>query len=59
MPDGNGRHTDYSFVFEGYPKYGNTNFVNLFEIVFDSHETFKTAFKFVYGNTDYYIIEDR
>jgi len=39
--------------------YGNTNFVNLFEIVFDSYETFKTAFKSVYGNTDFYIIEGR
>jgi hypothetical protein len=59
MPDGNGGHKGYSFVFEGYPIYGNTNFVNLFEIVFDSYETFKTAFKSVYGNTDFYIIEGR
>ncbi len=59
MPDGNGGYTKFSIVFEGYPIYSDTYFVNLFEIVFDSYETFEKAFKTVFGNQKPYFIEGR
>lgn len=49
LSNGKDGHINYSFIFEGYPIYGNSSPTNLFQVKFNSYETFENAFHTIYG----------